>query len=236
MRNSITLERGRRAGNILLAQTLVSAALSVLMVLTVGDSIDLGSALIGASIAALFNIAINFILISPLKKDKLNSIRAIYIILCCLSVAFLYFNYVEGASDEGVFSLLGVSVNVIVVIALYLLGPVGKVCCFIAAGLSLVSAVLPIINSDFYFPDIIDALFSVVYYVFLGAYVESKKPGAEEEEEADAEEEETEVSNDEQPNKSGKDYDDLIKLKELMDKGVITPAEYQAKKKQILGL
>ena len=170
MRNSITLERGRRAGNILLAQTLVSAALSVLMVLTDGASTDDGSVLLGALLAALLDIAIHFILISPLKKDKLNSVRVIYIILCCLSVAVLSVSYKEGTSDTGVFDWLGVSINIIVVIALYLLGPVGKICCFIAAGLSLVSAVLSI-NSDFFFPRVIDASFSVVYYVFLGAYV-----------------------------------------------------------------
>ena len=44
------------------------------------------------------------------------------------------------------------------------------------------------------------------------------------------------TNNDEQSDRSMSKYDELYKLKELMENGVITPAEYEAKKKQILEL
>lgn len=230
---NVVLERGKRAGNILLVQTLVNAGLTVMSVLTDGNSSDYGSDLIVAAIASLINIAISFILISPLKHDRLKDIRIIYIILCCISVAGLY-SYFKNDSLMMVFiSLLGVFINVLVIIAMYNLGATGKICCYVAAGLSLVSAFLSFTDSEFFFPDLVDSVFSFVYFIFLGLYIESKGIKVEPQKIVEETPEKVYV---ELPNNHRNNYDDLIKLKELMDAGVITPAEYDAKKKQILGL
>ena len=232
MTESIARERGKRAGNILLAQVLVSLALNILSIFGEGDPSDYGSYFVFALIGGGIAIAISFILISPLKNDNLPTIRTIYIILGCIEVALLYFSVSDDPSYDMISAFLGVAVCVLVIIALYTPGKAGKICCFFASGLSLVLALLSLADSNLAFSDFVSSIFSAVYYVFLGLYIESKGSYADEH---PATATSMRIPG-EQSNIQRNDYEDLVKLRDLMENGVITPAEYEAKKKQILGL
>ncbi len=233
MPENVVLERGKRAGNILLARTIVSFVLNVPSLLSEADPSNLGASFIFTLIGGLILIALTFILINPLKQDRLKDIRTIYIVLGCLSAVGLYFSYTDGSSPDAAYSLLATAELVLVIISLYTLGKTGKVFCYCAAIVSLFSVFMSFSDTEFAFADFVSSVFSVVYYVFLGLYIESKGTNVEPYTV-------TEVTQpritDEQPVYHRNDYDGLIQLKELMESGVITPAEYEAKKKQILGL
>ncbi len=232
MAENIALERGKRAGNILLAKVLVGLALSILSIFGEGDPSDYGLYFVIAIIGGGITIAISFILISPLKNDDLPAIKTIYIILGCIEVVLLYFSVSYDPSLGMVSTFLGVAVCVLVIIALYTPGKAGKICCFFASGLSFVLALLSLEDSDLAFSDFVSSVFSAVYYVFLGLYIESKGSNSDEHPATAT----SMRKPGEQSNYQRNDYEDLIKLRELMENGVITPAEYEAKKKQILGL
>lgn len=227
------LERGKRAGNILLAQAIVGLVLDVLSLLSEADLSDLGASFIFTVIGGLISIALTFILINPLKQDRLKDIRTIYIILGCLSAVVLYFSFIGDSSLDAANSLLTVAELVLVIIALYNLGKVGKIFCYCAAFIALFSVFMSFGETEFAFSDFVYSVFSVVYYVFLGLYIESK--GTKDERYTVTEATQVRMIN-EQPGYHRSDYDELVQLKELMENGVITPAEYEAKKKQILGL
>ncbi len=233
MLENVVLERGKRAGNILLAQAIVGLVLNVLSLLSEADPSDLGASFFFTLIGGLISMALTFILINPLKQDRLKDIRTIYIILGCLSAVVLYFSYTGDSSSDAAYSLLAVVELVLVIIALYTLGKVGKIFCYCAAFVALFSVFMSFGDTEFAFSDFVYSVFSVVYYIFLGLYIESK--GTNVEQYAATEATPTRIIN-EQPVYHRNDYNELIQLKELMENGVITPAEYEAKKKQILGL
>lgn len=297
MEDTIALQRGKRAGNVLLAQVIVGVVLYTLRVMADSGFSFVGADLISGFVIGFFAIAITGILVIPLKEDNIKAVRIIYIILCALSVFGLYYSSEGSTFSEGLFSTIP---SVLVLIAVFNLGNGGKVCCFIASAITIFSVFLTPADSEFGFEDYVLCVFSCVYYIFLGLYIESKGMQGEENstsqetnshiyycsncgsvysgynqkerlcpdcatelietsitvEEwrklgdpqknilkqafANGERLESSVSkntnNDEQSDRSMSKYDELYKLKELMENGVITPAEYEAKKKQILEL
>ena len=297
MDENIVIQRGKKAGNVLLIQTCVIVVLYILTIVGDSNSSDIQSDLIVAAILGIIGILFSFILIKPLRRDDLKEIRGIYIFLGVISVLGLYSSVQDNTLLAGI---IGVLPYALVIIALYHLGKDGKICCFFAAGISLISAFLPATNPEFDFATFVASVLSCVYYIFLGLYIESKGMQIEENPTsegtdphiyycntcgsvysgynqkerlcpdcatelietsitvdewhklgdpqkntlkqafANGERLESSVSkntnNDEQSDRSMSKYDELYKLKELMENGVITPAEYEAKKKQILEL
>ncbi len=297
MEENIALQRGKKAGNVLLIQTCVGVVLDILTVVGNSNSSDIQSDLIAAAILGIISILLSFILIKPLRRDNLKEIRLIYIIVGVISVLGVY-SAIQ--TDSFISGIIDVVKYILVIIALYNLGDLGKICCFFAAGISLISAFLPATNPEFDFAYIVASVLSCVYYIFLGMYIESK--GMQGGENSTTEETNSHIyycnncgsvysgysqkerlcpdcatelietsitveewrklgepqknilkqafangerlaypvsnnrNNDEESDRSLSKYDELYKLKELMENGVITPAEYEAKKKQILEL
>ncbi len=233
MTKDMVLERGRRAGNVLFAKVLVSMGLVALDILSNENTSDIKEQFFMFAIGVVVSIAVHSILISPLKKDRIGDIRAIYVFLACITVIGLYFTSKDNSSIIATDGILQLAIYGLVIISLYSVGKTGKNFCYCAAILEAISAFIIFSDTEFSFYDFLNSVFSVVYYVFLGLYVESK--GIYIEEEKEREREAARVS-DEQVYYYRNDYDDLIKLKELMEAGAITPAEYEEKKKQILGI
>ncbi len=231
MAENISLKRGKRAGNMLLAEMLVYLALYCLVD---SDLSDLGIAglivaLIGGGIGVLFSL----ILVMPLRNDNLKGVRGVYIFLGCISLVGLYFSLKSDSVLDKTIGVLSAAAMALVIIALYKPGDAGKNYCYFAAFLSLISALASIESDEFALHDFINSMLHTIYIVFLGLYIESKGKSLEQQ---PITEDASESPSEEQIDNPKTDYDELIKLKELMDKGVITPEEYDAKKKQILGL
>lgn len=234
MSQNISLERGKRAGNMLLAQTLVTLILGAIIILTDGTYSSFWECIIAVIIGGAIEFGFSFIIISPLKKDKIETIRKIYVFFgsvlffSCIFTFLINEDAIEFNTD-----LVALLEVVLIIIALHNLGKTGKILCNVTAGVSLGSTLFSLSTSGFSLLEslgpIIVAIMHAAYLVYLGLYIESKGVAIEKCSELL---EKTE----EQINNGKVDYDELIKLKELSDKGVITPEEYDKKKKQILGL
>ncbi len=232
MAESVVLERGKRAGNILLISSIINVVLNVISVIAETDPQDLAGELIASGVIYVIFFAILMILVRALKNDDIKETRHFYIMLLVISVIDLYFSLKNDSGGEALISILRTTTYILAIIALYKLGKPGKTCSLFASGISVFSLFLSVANGDFLFSDFIYSAFMIAYYILLGLYVEGKGTYVEEFVIVDQPEKTKEKPvEDHKP-----DYDELIKLKELMDNGVITPAEYEAKKKQILGL
>ncbi len=234
MPKSVVLERAKRAANVLLIQAIVCAFIGIMENLSAKpESVyDILSSLV----APLIGFALMFILIDPLKRDKIESVRIIYALIAALYAIGLVIAFLANDSSLIVLGLIDTALYVVVLIALYHFGNSGKVVCYLAAGLSLMYLAVSFSIGDFIVSDLVSFGFSAVFYVFLGQYIESKgqyveeviieKPTAVQQVRTIGSQQEAQTDK----------YAELERLKELMDKGVITPAEYEEKKKQILGL
>jgi hypothetical protein len=297
MDENIVIQRGKKAGNILLVQVIVGVVLYTLRVMADNNFSFVGTDLISGFIIGFFAIGITGILVIPLKENNIKAVRIIYIILCALSVFGLYFSSEDSSFTEGIISIIP---SVLVLIAVFNLGNGGKVCCFIASAITFLSVFLTPADPEFGFEGYVLCVLSCVYYIFLGLYIESK--GMQIEENPTSEETDPHIyycnscgsvysgysqierlcpdcatelietsitveewrklgdpqknnlkqafangerlaypvnnnrNIDEQSDRNLSKYDELYKLKELMENGVITPSEYEAKKKQILEL
>ena len=238
MDENIALERGKRAGNMFLVRMLVNLTLGLFSFLLENsfsdfDQTALIGLIIGGAIVLAIVLAIYFVLIKPLKTDNLDKIRAIYVLLGCLSLIVLFFALKSDSSVEIINGVLSAFISALLIVALFKPGHIGKICCYFAASVSVISLLTSIGSEGFAFRDYLDFILYAVYIVYLGLYIESKGPSAKKQ----IIEEDASISqSEERTAKPKSDYDDLIKLKDLMDKGVITPEEYEIKKKQILGL
>ena len=90
MDENIVIQRGKKAGNVLLLQTCVIVVLYILTIVGDSNSSDIQSDLIVAAILGIIGILFSFILIKPLRRDDLKEIRGIYIFLGVISVLGLY--------------------------------------------------------------------------------------------------------------------------------------------------
>ena len=227
-----SLVYGRRAGNVLLVKIIVVLILYFLATLLDDPSIASGADLIGMLIVFGIVIVLSFILIGPLKMDRLRGIRTVYILLACFSLLTLFFSFSPDYSSYSASEIMKSVIFILAAIGLFALGTTGGVLCFIAAGVAAIRVFVVLSEPGLTFPDLVASVFDVVFYIFLGLYVKSKGGPEPTPAEADAPPRETYG----QPDSGGNGYDELVRLKQLMDSGVITPAEYEAKKKQILGL
>ncbi len=216
-------KRGNRAGNILIARVLVTTVLSLLSEL-ISKPEDVQKILLTVAGKFLITIIIADILAMALKKDNLKQAKIFYIVFSALYVVNLYF--IRNVYDSILPGLLTAAVIVLGLISLYKLGTTGKYCCYAASGLTAVTLVLSVFMTETTFVDYIHLMFDAVFYVLLGFYVEAKGTYVEE----------YTIEMPQETTPEQNKYDELTTLKKLMDNGVITPAEYEAKKKQILGL
>ena len=129
MDENIVIQRGKKAGNVLLLQTCVIVVLYILTIVGDSNSSDIQSDLIVAAILGIIGILFSFILIKPLRRDDLKEIRGIYIFLGVISVLGLYSSVQDNTLLAGI---IGVLPYALVIIALYHLGKDGKICCFFA--------------------------------------------------------------------------------------------------------
>ncbi len=236
MPENIVRERGKRAGNVLLIGAIISVALSVIRSLidlfSEAGSEDTLYFLLDSIGGVVVFFVIFMLLVNALKDDRIKSTRTFSIVLCAVSALELYFAFSGRRAVNALLALSNTAVYALALIALYKLGKAGKICCYFASALSVVSLLLSFADEEFMLADFVLSAFMVIFYVFLGLYVESKGMPVEEP---------VIISPAAAPpvraaGPGRGDYDELERLKELMDKGVITPGEYEAKKKQILGL
>lgn len=230
MSQEIVLQRGKRAGNILLIQAIVYVVFAFLEIIREEGFKDAFSELIGSGFFLIIYFAIVMFLVDGLKRDQIKRIRVFYIILASLYVLVLYSYLTDKSMDGTIGVVLSAASFVLVIIALYKFGKSGKICCYAAAGFRVLSLFFSFGSEDFSLADFASGIVTAVFFVFLGLYVESK---AFYDEDAAVEPPQRMPP---APEPTRDSYEELIRLKDLMDRGVITPAEYEAKKKQILGL
>lgn len=235
MPQEIVLQRGRRAGNILLIQAIVFVVLAFFETILEADFKVAFPDLFGSLSVLGIYFGILMIPISGLKDDRIKRIRVFYIVLVSVLSSLMSLIIVLGLSIEAIIEtipegLIGTAIYVLILIGLYKLGKTGKICCYIASGLGVLALFFSSRSEDFSFARFVSEIILVVFHVFLGLYVESKGVYTEEfiiEAPASG-------PSDEQSGSQSNKYEEIERLKELMNSGVITPAEYEEKKKQIL--
>ena len=176
MAEDIVRKRAKRAANVLLIRIVICSVLAFIEELgfVLKPGADPIAAVIDSLIAPCLAVAITFILIVPLKRDRVNALRVIFIVLIVIYAYAIYKAFIAYDDELIIKGLIGMAASVFNLIALYNFGKKGKIYCFVASGLSVLLALLYFITPDPSFLEFVQPASSAVFYVFLGLYVESK--------------------------------------------------------------
>ncbi len=181
MAEDIVLKRGKRAANVLLIKIVICAV--CVFIENLGFALKPGAdpiaAVVDSLIAPVLAVAITFLLIVPLKRDRVKAVRTIYIILIVIGVIEICKAFIAFDDEMLLKGPIDTASSVFVLIALYNFGKKGKIYCYVASGFSVLLALLYFITPDPAFSEFVIPASSAVFYVFFGQYVESKGMPAE---------------------------------------------------------